>query len=156
MNVAPPRAAHAVGPRFALVRSGTPAGLDTSKREKDEHMSTNLANRFTRFLVAALGAAALLFGTVPAVEAQSRSGTVAPAESTGPTVDIQTASAAELETLPGVGPARAQAIIEYRTRTPFRRAEDLMRVDGIGRATFRNLRGRISVGGVRAEPEAGE
>lgn len=120
-------------------------------------MSTNLANRFTRFLVAALGAAALLFGTVPAVEAQSRSGSaVAPAESTGPTVDIQTASAAELETLPGVGPARAQAIIEYRTRTPFRRAEDLMRVDGIGRATFRNLRGRISVGGVRAEPEAGE
>lgn len=115
------------------------------------------SSSFVRFVVAALGALSLFLSGAGPVEAQARGGaSVSAAESTGPMVDIQTASAAELETLPGVGPARAQAIIEYRTRTPFRRAEDLMRVDGIGRATFRALRGRISVGGVRAEPEAGE
>lgn len=113
---------------------------------------------FVRFVVAALGALSLFLAGAGPVEAQSRSGggTVSAPEGAGPMVDIQTASAAELETLPGVGPARARAIIEYRTRTPFRRAEDLMRVDGIGRATFRALRARITVGGVRAEPEAGE
>ncbi|MBP7963631.1 MAG: ComEA family DNA-binding protein [Caldilineaceae bacterium] len=51
-------------------------------------------------------------------------------------ININTASAAELETLPGVGPSRAQAIIDNR---PFASVEDLERVPGIGPKTLESL-----------------
>lgn len=51
-------------------------------------------------------------------------------------VDVNTAGKAELCVLPGIGPARAQAIVENRTRFgPFASLQDLDRVDGIGRKT---------------------
>lgn len=63
-------------------------------------------------------------------------------------VNINTASAEELERLPGIGPARARAILELRTRLiQFRRLEDLLRVKGIGRATFRKLRVHLALEG---------
>ncbi len=43
------------------------------------------------------------------------------------------------EVLPGVGPSRAQAIVEYRERHPFRRVEDLLSIRGIGRATLNHM-----------------
>ena len=51
-----------------------------------------------------------------------------------------TASLAELQTLPGVGPALSQRIVEARTQHPFRSAEDLDRVKGIGPAKLDKLR----------------
>jgi competence protein ComEA len=57
-------------------------------------------------------------------------------------VDINTATLAELDTLPGVGPATAQRIIDGR---PYGAIEDLMRVKGIGQATFDKLKERITV-----------
>ncbi len=57
-------------------------------------------------------------------------------------ININTASAAELETLPGVGPSRAQAIIDNR---PFASAADLERVPGIGAKTLEALIDLISV-----------
>ncbi len=63
------------------------------------------------------------------------------------TVNIQTASAEELQQLPGIGPAKAAAIVEFRERNPFRRTEDLMRVRGIGRSIFRNVRAMLSIAG---------
>ena len=62
-------------------------------------------------------------------------------------INIQTASAEELQRLPGIGPSKADAIIAQRTRVPFRRIEDILRVRGIGRATFRRLRPHLSVTG---------
>jgi competence ComEA-like helix-hairpin-helix protein len=47
-------------------------------------------------------------------------------------VNINTASADELELLPGVGPARARLIVEYRDKHPFRTVEELARIKGIG------------------------
>jgi competence protein ComEA len=60
-------------------------------------------------------------------------------------IDLNNASQAELETLPGVGPARAQAIIAERTTRPFRVPGDLRRVPGIGEATFQRLAPLVAV-----------
>ena len=60
-------------------------------------------------------------------------------------IDLNAASQAELETLPGVGPARAQAIIAERETRPFRAPGDLRRVPGIGEATFQRLAPLVAV-----------
>ncbi len=60
-------------------------------------------------------------------------------------IDLNRASAAELETLPGVGPARAQAIIAERQDRPFAVPGDLRRVPGIGEATFQRLAPLVAV-----------
>jgi competence protein ComEA len=63
----------------------------------------------------------------------------------GARININTATASELEALPGVGPAYAQAIVDYRARQPFRAIEDVMEVRGIGEARFNGMRDLISV-----------
>ena len=66
-------------------------------------------------------------------------------------IDPNLADAATLETLPGVGPARALAILEARRRQPFRRVEDLERVPGIGPRTVAGMAGSLGIAGrVRA------
>lgn len=61
-------------------------------------------------------------------------------------VNINTASLDQLETLPGVGPAIGQRIIDYRTaHGPFQKIEQIMNVKGIGPATFNNLQSLITV-----------
>ncbi len=56
-------------------------------------------------------------------------------------LDINTATPAELERLPGIGPALAARIVAHRTRYgPFRRAEHLVIVPGISERRFANLR----------------
>ena len=58
-------------------------------------------------------------------------------------VDINTASAAELENLPGIGPSLAKRIVEYRDKNgPFASVDDLLKIQGIGEkslARFRDL-----------------
>lgn len=62
-------------------------------------------------------------------------------------VDVNTATEQELMTLPGVGPARAQAIIQHREQHgPFRSLDDLDAVPGIGPATLRGLQGAVTFG----------
>jgi competence protein ComEA len=61
-------------------------------------------------------------------------------------VNINTASAQELESLPGIGPAIATRILEYRTaQGPFRTTEELQKVKGIGEITFARLQDLIVV-----------
>ena len=63
------------------------------------------------------------------------------------TVNLNQATEHELVQLPGIGPARAQAILDFRARHgPFRRISQLLRVRGIGRATFRRLRPFLVLG----------
>jgi len=61
-------------------------------------------------------------------------------------VDLNTASAEELARLPGIGPAKAQAIIEYRAQEPFGKPEDLIKVKGVGEKLFERLKDQITVG----------
>ena len=77
-------------------------------------------------------------------------------EITAPTrvlVNVNTANAEELETLTGIGPALAQAIIDYRAgHGAFRSAEDLLLVKGIGEAKLEGFRAEITL----EEEEANE
>ena len=61
-------------------------------------------------------------------------------------LNINTAGAAALESLPGIGPSLAAAIIEHRDRAgPFARVEDLDKVSGIGPAKLAQIRPLVSV-----------
>ena len=62
-------------------------------------------------------------------------------------IDLNTADAKTLEKLPGIGPAKAQAIVDHRTKNGgFKNADDLKKVDGIGDKTYEALKSEISVG----------
>lgn len=79
-------------------------------------------------------------GAAPAATGGA-AGAAAAASGAGDRVNINTASAAELEALPGVGPATAQKIVDEREANgPFAAPEDLMRVPGIGEKKFESLR----------------
>lgn len=78
----------------------------------------------------------LNFLSVSSIQAQS-----------GKKININTASAAELETLPRIGPAVAQRIIDYREKNgKFNRIEDIMKVPGIGEKVFEQIKDKITVG----------
>ena len=74
----------------------------------------------------------------------------------GETVNINTADAATIDrVLLNVGPAKAQAIVDYRkSNGAFRSAEQLAMVKGIGLKTVEKNRDRIALGAARAGPKA--
>ena len=86
-------------------------------------------------LMAALGSSALAEGT--------KRGKV---ELTGK-VNLNQATAAQLELLPGVGEKMAKLIVAYRDKQPFARIEDLVRVKGIGKKKLEKLKPYLSVSG---------
>jgi competence protein ComEA len=62
-------------------------------------------------------------------------------------ININTATVAELDTLPGIGPVTAQKIVDYRTQNGlFSTIEDIKNVSGIGLSTFDNIKALITVG----------
>jgi len=62
-------------------------------------------------------------------------------------ININTATSAELDTLPGIGPTTAQKIIDYRDQNgPFINTEDIINVSGIGPGTYERLKDLITVG----------
>lgn len=66
--------------------------------------------------------------------------TVAQSAAPPPSVNLNTATAAQLETLPGIGPGLAQRILEYRRKHgPFKRPQDLIIVRGFSAKRFRQL-----------------
>jgi len=62
------------------------------------------------------------------------------------TININTASATELEALPGIGAKTAARIVEYRQKNgPFKKIEELMNVRGVGEKSFLKLKPQITV-----------
>ena len=62
-------------------------------------------------------------------------------------IDINTATASELEELIGIGPTLAQAIVDYREQHgPFSSVEELLEVSGIGEGKLGGIRDNITVG----------
>jgi comEA protein len=88
-------------------------------------------------LVAVLGSGPVMAEQAPAsAEATTQS-----------VVDLNSATAEQLETLPGVGPRTAERIIEYRRDNgSFKKIEELMNVRGIGERSFLKLRPVVKVG----------
>lgn len=82
---------------------------------------------------------------VPTVPNVVPSGTTSDAPTTR-LINLNTATSAQLDTLPGVGPSTAKAIISYRNRKgPFGKVEDLLNVAGIGPAKVAALRDQVTV-----------
>jgi competence protein ComEA len=62
-------------------------------------------------------------------------------------VNLNTATAAQLDLLPGVGEAAAKRIIEHRTKAPFAKVEDLRKVKGFGPKKLTKLKAYLTVNG---------
>jgi competence protein ComEA len=90
-------------------------------------------------LILGLGAAA-------AGQEAPRRGTPAAKASSSTLVNLNTASVAQLEALPGIGKSTAERILEYREKSGgFKKVEDLMNVRGIGEKSFLKLKPLITV-----------
>jgi competence protein ComEA len=85
-------------------------------------------------------------GEVPAAAAAGSGGVAGSGSAAGAVVNLNTASLEQLDSLPGVGPATAQAILDYRRQHGrFRSVDELLEVRGIGDAKLRQIRPRVRV-----------
>ena len=104
----------------------------------------------TRMLIAAIAVIAL---TATTFGAQERTPTARTSATASTPVNLNTASAAQLEAIPGVGPAMAERIIQYREKNgSFKKIEDLMNVRGVGEKSFLKMKALITV--TAAKPAA--
>jgi competence protein ComEA len=70
-------------------------------------------------------------------------------------VNINTATASQLEELPGIGKATADRIVEYRQKNgSFKKVEDLMNIRGIGEKSFLKLKPLITVAAAKSDTAA--
>ena len=113
----------------------------------------NLTRIWKCLAALAVGASLTTFVASGNASAQASSGKPAAhvVSSASEPIDINSASEADFERLPGIGPSRAKAIVELREQIKgFHRVEDLMRVKGIGRKTFQKLSTLVTLGNVPA------
>ena len=91
--------------------------------------------------------------TVTAQQARAqRPTTQAPAAADTQTINLNTATATQIATLPGIGPKTADLIVQYRQKNgPYKKIEEIMNVRGIGEKTFLKLKNRITVTPARPE-----
>jgi competence protein ComEA len=93
--------------------------------------------------------------TADAAQETSRAPAARTMAETAAPVNLNSATPAQLEALPGVGPALAQRIVDYRQQNGgFKKIEELMNVRGIGEASFLKLKALITVAPPRTDRAA--
>jgi len=92
-------------------------------------------------LAAAVVAAGLL-----GMDAEAAKGARSKVQMSG-SINLNTATVAQLDLLPGVGEKAARRIIAHREKTPFKAPEDLVKVKGFGKKKFDKLKGHLAVSG---------
>ena len=81
-----------------------------------------------------------------AMTGQSPRAQQTPAPASAPALNLNTATQADLEKLPGVGASTAKAILEYRQKNGgFKKIEELMNIKGIGEKSFLKLKPLVTV-----------
>ena len=69
-------------------------------------------------------------------------------------INVNTASASDFEGLPGIGPAMAARIVEYRQKNgPFKKLEDLMNVRGLGEKNFLKLKPQLTLSTAKSDQD---
>ena len=70
-------------------------------------------------------------------------------------LDLNAATVAELDGLPGIGRKKAEAIVAFRDKHPFRRPTEVMRVKGVGQKLYLRLKESVCAGASCARVEVG-
>ena len=91
--------------------------------------------------------ALLLLGATPGLSSPAQAAARKPAVQYVGRVNLNEASAAQLEALPGVGQKAAQKILAYREKRRFTRLEDLVKVKGFGKKRFLLLKPHLTLEG---------
>jgi comEA protein len=90
----------------------------------------------------------LAFGLAALLVALSFAPVYAQSTASKTRININTASASELESLPRIGPKVAQRIVDFRTKNGnFKKVEEIMKIQGIGEKVFDQIKDLITVGG---------
>jgi len=106
-------------------------------------------------IVLSIVALAALPGAAQDKTASAKSSAAKAAPTPSAPININTATQAQFESLPGLGPKVAERILEYRQKNgPFKKVEDLMNVKGIGEKSFLKLKPLLTIT-QKTEPAAG-
>ncbi|OGO06305.1 MAG: hypothetical protein A2Y73_05360 [Chloroflexi bacterium RBG_13_56_8] len=134
---------YVLSPESRIVQAVEAAGGMTADADERGVNLADLVRDGQQVYVPAQGEAPLPSPT-PYASVQSQA--ISPTGNTDQQININAASAMELDTLPGIGPVYAQRIIDYRqTQGPFAEPAEIMKVKGIGPTTYEHIKERITV-----------